>query len=314
MIDVIPYDPSRRGLWNELNAGARNGHFLFDRGYMEYHANRFSDASCIILHEDVPIAVFPANVTGDTIHSHQGLTFGGVVLTDSTKSARVLQILDALISHYRGLGAKKIIYKALPPIYHRRPAQEDLYALFRFGARLVRRDVTTSIDFRCPGTYSKRRLRGLRKAGNAGISVQASQRWRDYWHLLTDTLDSRHGVAPVHTIEEIELLASRFPEAIHLYVATLDERVVAGVVMYNTATVAHAQYIAVNDEGRLVGALDCLFDHMISKYQQTHRFFDFGISNEDGGRVLNEGLVSQKEEFGGSTMVHDVYELPLGAG
>lgn len=311
MIAVIPYDPSHRGLWNELNAVARNGHFLFDRSYMEYHANRFSDASCIIFHEDVPIAAFPANVTGDTVHSHQGLTFGGLVLADSTKSARVVQVLDALISHYRGSGSKKIIYKALPPIYHRRPAQEDLYALFRFGARLVRRDVTTSIDFRCPGSYSKRRLRGLKKASSAGIEVRQSQRWRDYWHLLTGTLESRHGVAPVHTIEEIELLASRFPEAIQLHVSTLDDRVVAGVVMYNTATVAHAQYIAVNDEGRRVGALDCLFDYVISRYQQTHRFFDFGISNKDGGRILNEGLVSQKEEFGGSTVVHDVYELSI---
>jgi hypothetical protein len=129
--------------------------------------------------------------------------------------------------------------------------------------------------------------------------------------MLTETLAGRHGVRPVHTADEIELLAARFPDAIRLYVSTLDNEVVAGVVMYDTATVAHAQYIAANDKGRQQGALDGLFDFLITHYSATHRFFDFGISNEDHGRTLNVGLVSQKEEFGGSTVVHEVYEIDL---
>ena len=39
--------------------------------------------------------------------------------------------------------------------------------------------------------------------------------------------------------------------------------------------------------------------------------FDFGISTEERGTVLNEGLITQKEEFGASAVVYDVYELSL---
>jgi hypothetical protein len=107
------------------------------------------------------------------------------------------------------------------------------------------------------------------------------------------------------------MLAQRFPNAIKLYLAQQNGHALAGVVMFETPTVAHAQYIAANPEGRDVGALDGLFDFLIQHYDGTHRFFDFGISNEDGGKILNEGLVTQKEEFGGSSVVHDVYEIAL---
>ena len=81
--------------------------------------------------------------------------------------------------------------------------------------------------------------------------------------------------------------------------------------MFRSAQVAHAQYIAVGEAGRESGALDGLFEHLIGAHALTHRYFDFGISNTDQGRVLNEGLMRQKEEFGGSAVAHDVYRLAL---
>jgi hypothetical protein len=81
--------------------------------------------------------------------------------------------------------------------------------------------------------------------------------------------------------------------------------------MFRSAQVAHAQYIAVGDAGRESGALDGLFEHLIERHSVTHRYFDFGISNTDQGLLLNEGLVRQKEEFGGSATAHDFYRLAL---
>ena len=306
-MEVRPYEASDRDAWNHLNAAARNGHFLFDRGFMEYHADRFVDASVAVWEGGQMVGLVPANLDGDTIHSHQGLTFGGLV-SETLGTAATLQAMEACAAVWRGMGGRSLVYKALPWIYHRRPAQEDLYWLFRRGASLVRRDVTTAIDLRAPGPRSGRRERGMRKAGRAGMAFVRSDRWHAFWDLLHEVLAVRHGAAPVHRVEEILRLAAAFPEAITLHLAERDGDILAGVVMFAGPQVAHAQYIAASEAGRSLGALDGLFDHLITGHR-TSRYFDFGISNTDQGQVLNEGLVGQKEEFGGSAVVHDVYRL-----
>ena len=78
-----------------------------------------------------------------------------------------------------------------------------------------------------------------------------------------------------------------------------------------TETVAHAQYIASSKEGTEVGALDGLFDYLINERYSDKKWFDFGISTEQGGTYLNEGLVFQKEGFGARAVVYDQYVINL---
>jgi hypothetical protein len=277
---------------------------------MDYHADRFVDASLMVLDEGRPVGLVPASRSGEEICSHGGLTFGGLVVGDAG-TVEVLAMLDLCAAHWAAAGATALTYKILPWIYAHSPAQEDLYWLFRQGAALVRRDVSVAIDYRAPGAVSSRRARGARKAASAGLWFGPSQDWAGFWRLLTQVLEQRHGAAPVHSLAEIELLASRFAQEIVLHVAQRDAELLAGVVMFGSRQVAHAQYIAVSEEGRQVGALDGLFDHLIKGHAASHRYFDFGISNTDQGQVLNEGLVRQKEEFGGGAVVHDFYRLSL---
>lgn len=309
-MEVRPYEASLAGAWNAFNAGARNGHLLFDRGFMDYHADRFADASLMAFEDGRPVALLPANRGGETVWSHQGLTFGGLVV-DAARASEVGAILDACAAALAGQGARTLVYKALPPIYHRRPAQEDLSWLFRRGARLVRRDLGTAIDLATPGPVSSRRTRGARKAAGASVVFGRSDRWGDYWTLLEGVLAARHGAAATHSLAEIELLAGRFPDAIALHTAERNGEVLAGVVMFLSGPVAHAQYIAAGEEGRALGALDGLFLHLIEGERTRRRWFDFGHSTVDQGRTLNEGLIRQKEEFGGGGVVHDVYEVDL---
>jgi hypothetical protein len=296
--------------WNAHNRAAVNGHFLFDRGFMGYHVARFPDASVMVFRDDVLIAALPANVDGETVYSHQGLTFGGL-LTARVSTDTVLALFEGCLDHYRASGAAKLVYKPVPSIYHRMPAEADLYCLFRVGAQLVRRDVTTTIDYRQPGDLSSRRRRGVNKAQKAGLTIGPDGRWAAFWDILERTLRERHGVAPVHSLPEIEMLAARFPENIKLFTAEQGGAVVAGVVVFETQEVAHAQYIASSPQGRDAGALDLLFSSLIKTYQPSKRYFDFGISTEEGGRVLNQGLLTQKEEFGGSAVVQDTYVIAL---
>ncbi len=307
---VRAYTPEDRDAWNSTNGSAVNGHFLFDRSFMEYHADRFDDASLLLEEDGVVVGVLPANRVNDVIYSHQGLTFGGLVLLDpSTPTA--MRRMDAVAAYLACEGIRTIIYKALPGIYQRRPACADLYWLFRQNARLVRRDVSTTIDYRTQVNYASRRRRGVKKASSAGLRFQQSHEIEGFWDLLASVLHARHGVLPVHTKEELVLLSGLYPQQIRLFTATLDSETLAGVLIFEHELVAHAQYIAVSEPGRSRGALDGLFDFLISRYVDQKRYFDFGISTEEAGRSLNIGLVTQKEEFGGSASLHDTYELDL---
>jgi len=134
--------------------------------------------------------------------------------------------------------------------------------------------------------------------------------------VLAANLMRKHGAVPVHTLDEIRLLADRFPDHIHVMAALLDGAVEAGIVLFLGQTVMHAQYIASSETGYAVNALDLLFDAAIDHGARSgKRYFDFGISTEDGGLVLNDGLAQFKNEFGAGGVVHEFYELNLkGAG
>jgi hypothetical protein len=151
----------------------------------------------------------------------------------------------------------------------------------------------------------------MRKAEKAGVRVGRSTSFGPFWRVLEEHLAERFQVKPVHTQAEIELLASRFPAEIALYCACLGDEVLGGVVIYESAQVAHVKYISSTQRGRELGALDLLFERLISEQYAGKVWFDFGIATQDEGRTLNGGLAEQKEGFGGRAVVHDFYEVVL---
>lgn len=299
--------------WDEFVKLSRNGTFLHQRGYMDYHSDRFKDCSLIALNDDKWCALLPACIDGDTLYSHRGLTYGGWLLPlKHFDPVMMLEAMDAAIAWMRANDIKRVVYKAVPHIYHRYPCEEDLYALFRHHATLIESNISTTIDLNCPLPLDRGNKSGANAARKAGIKVGPSEDWQGYWQLLSTLLDERYDTRPVHTIEEINLLRERFPENIRLYTATLDNELLAGVVMYLSSPVAHSQYIGSSPQGKENKALTLLFDYLIKEYGQLgFRYFDFGISNEDHGRYLNEGLVRQKFRLGGRGIVYNTYEIMI---
>ncbi|MDE5899974.1 MAG: GNAT family N-acetyltransferase [Muribaculaceae bacterium] len=301
-----------RGLWDDFVSKARNSTFLHMRGYMDYHSHRFRDSSLMVSDGDTLVAVFPADRRDDgTVCSHGGLTYGGLLTAPTASQQTVIGAFRAINARLRAEGCARIIYKPVPHIYHRMPAEEDLYAIFACcGARLEARAVASVIDTGCPLTFSQNRRRGLRKAQKAGVIIETdSADYAGFWKILTRNLAERHGVAPVHTVDEMVLLGSRFPGNIRLNVARIGGDIVAGCVLYLCGPVTHVQYISASEAGRECGALDLLFHTLIAECKS--RFFDFGISTEQGGTVLNEGLMHQKEGFGGRAVCYDAYAYDL---
>ncbi|WP_448682161.1 GNAT family N-acetyltransferase [Pseudomonas nicosulfuronedens] len=310
---VVRYFPEQhRLMWDGFVARARNGVFLFQRDYMDYHADRFEDCSLLFFDAQKQLrAVLPANLQGAVLHSHAGLTYGGLVLAEDCGQSEVLALFDSLQAHLPELGAGELRYKCLPSIYHARPSEDERYALFRRGAERYRCDPSSCLS---PAdiSLSSRRRRGLGKAAKASLQVRESNDWRGFWKVLRDNLASRHDAAPVHSEAEIELLASRFPQAIRLFGCYAGEQLLAGCAIYDSGNVAHAQYIASTASGRDCGALDLLFSTLIQSTFSQRRWFDFGISSEEQGSRLNDGLIDFKESFGAHTIVHEFFCLRRG--
>lgn len=313
MTEIIRYDSAMAARWNEFVRQSRNGTLLHERGYMDYHSDRFTDCSLVAKREGKLCALLPACVDGDTLWSHRGLTYGGWLVPLKHFDATVMiDVMDAACQWMSDHGIKRLVYKPVPHIYHRYPCEEDLYALFRHQARLTETNISTTIDLTCPLPLDRGNKSGLNAARKAGIQVGPSEDWQGYWHLLSSLLDERYGTRPVHTLDEMLLLQSRFPDKIKLFTATLQGELLAGVVMYLSQPVAHCQYIGASPQGKDIKALTLLFDHLIGESQQQgYRYFDFGISNEDHGRYLNEGLVRQKSRLGGRGIVYNTFEIDL---
>jgi len=299
--------------WDDFVRASRNGTFLHQRGYMDYHNDRFDDCSLVASIDGKLCALLPACIEGDTLWSHRGLTYGGWIVPLKHFDVTVMMaVMDAAALWMKDNGIKRFVYKAIPHIYHRYPCEEDLYALFRHGASLTETNISTTIDLTCPLPLDRGNKSGANAARKAGIRVGESDDWEGYWQLLSSLLDERYDTRPVHSIQEITLLQGRFPNNIRLYTATLGTELLAGVVLYLSMPVAHCQYIGATPLGKESKALTLLFEHLINEYQRLgFRYFDFGISNEDHGRYLNEGLVRQKSRLGGRGIAYNIFEISL---
>jgi hypothetical protein len=313
--EFTPYRDADHDAWNALVAASPNGTFLLDRRFMGYHAQRFTDASLLVHRRGRLVAVLPAHRDGDVVHSHAGLSYAGLIVADTLGAQALWDLMAALQAYWRGQGVTALHYKTVPSIYHRLPCEDDRYALLRCGAQLARRDALAVIG-PSPAHWPPRRRRAITQATRQRPELSLASRqgahgdWALFWAVLGHELQARHGSRPAHDVAEITLLAARFPAEIGLHVARWNGELVAGLVIFETATVCHLQYMAANEQGRRVSALDLLLEQAITCAQAAGKWFDFGHSNEDQGRVLNAGLAFYKESFGASTVVHDHYLLP----
>lgn len=316
-VAVRRYEEQDAEAWDALVAESWNGTFLHQRRFL-YHSDRFRDLSLVVEDEQKRIVgLFPAALDPadeDVVSSHPGLTYGGVVHTGYLKGAAMLEALRAISRTYRAAGLRSLRYKAIPHIYHGVPSNDDLYALFRLGAVRYRCDLSAAIDLTLPRQLSKLRRRELNKARRSGVRIEVGPRYFEpFWAILEENLATRHDARPVHALEEINLLQRRFPEEVKCVVGTLRDEVVAGIVLFHTPLVVHAQYIASTAAGNTASALTAAMDYAINKAGDHWgaRYFDFGISNESEGKVLNEGLYRFKTSFGAGGVVHEFYELEL---
>lgn len=308
---VIQYQSDYYSDWNDFVALSKNATFLFHRDFMEYHKDRFQDFSLIVLDEKDKIkALLPANVNEKELFSHQGLSYGGVLIDNNLKLDKFILIFQSILNFLNQNGIQKLHLKLLPNLYHSFPAEEINYVLFLTKAECFRTDTTATIDLRLPVKIDGNRFEGVKRAKTLTTEIKKETNFAVFWNeVLIPNLKEKHQALPVHTLEEIEKLHRMFPENIVQYNCYQEGNIVAGTTLFINDNVVHVQYISGIGNKNQNGALDYLFFELITQIYKDYTYFDFGISNEMNGTKLNLGLHYWKQSFGARTFVHDFYSI-----
>lgn len=300
---VRKYQKSDYALWNDFVSQSKNATFLFHRDFMEYHGDRFSEFSLLVFKDEKLLALLPGNRAEDVLHSHQGLSYGGVLVKNNIRIKEYTHVFATILNFLEASGITTLVVKGLPKIYNKTISEEIDHLSFLASAEVIRSDVYLAIDNAQKYKPNRNRKRALELAKGLNIVITETDNYKGFWdEVLNPNLQNRFGVAPVHSVAEIEKLAALFPDNIKLFTATQDGQLKAGVVLFLTETVAHFQYSSGTDDRKETASLDVLFDFIIRNYSDK-KYISFGSASENNGRVLNQGLAYWKESFGALSSV-----------
>lgn len=314
------YTAADEPVWNEFVGRSRNATFLHDRRFMDYHADRFNDFSIVATLRGKVSALLPANVESmpdgrRRLVSHRGLTYGGWLLPKGRVTAEeMLELFEALVDFLRSENFGELIYRPVPHIYTSSAAQEDEYALWRLGAVSSCVNLSAAADLTKPSAIERDKRRQIRRAADYaeanGLVIKEFTDSEKLVSLIEENLDERYGAKPVHTATELELLRSRFPKNIRYWGVFDGDDLLASACIFIAGPVAHAQYTSSNARAREHFLLSLLIDRVMG-FVDGCRWFDFGTSNEERGRVLNPSLFNYKFSFGGGGVLYPEYTLTI---
>lgn len=308
---ILKYNSNHYSKWNNFVAKAKNATFLFHRDFMEYHSDRFEDFSLLIFDEkDTLKAIFPANISENKVYSHQGLTYGSIVIDASLKLEKFVTMYAEILHFLNENKIETINFKLFPSIYCSQPSDEIKYALFLSEAKLTRRDALVTIDLQSQFKIDSNRVEGVKRAKKLGLKIKKEINFSSFWNtVLIPNLEAKHQAKPVHTLAEIQILQEKFPNNIVQYNVYQEDEIIAGTTLFLDKKTVHAQYISAIGDKNQHGALDYLFHKLITEEFKDFSYFDFGISNENQGININKGLQYWKETFGARTFIQDFYEV-----
>lgn len=307
---VLKYSKAHFETWNNFVAQSKNGTFLFHRNFMEYHKDRFEDFSLMVFKNEKLIALLPANKVENEVHSHQGLSYGGLVLHKTIKFSDVLYAFKSLLQFLHENSIKHFHIKPIPKIYHQLPSDELDYLLFLLGAELQKKETLSVIEQNQKLKIASNRLEGVKRGKKSQLIIKEETILDGFWNtILSVNIKNKYDVEPVHALQEIDRLKSLFPYKIRQFNVYHNDKLVAGTTIFESEQVAHCQYISANEDKNTLGSLDFLHHHLITNVYPNKKYYDFGSSNEANGTKINRGLQYWKEGFGARTIIQEFYSI-----
>lgn len=308
MYTIERYSKLHYDIWNEFVRSSKNGTFLFHRDFMEYHSDRFEDYSLMVFKKQKLVAMLPGNIQEGTLYSHQGLTYGGLVLGEKINYDEVKIIFSNILEYLLSHNILELFIKFIPIIYNKTPSFESESIMYEYNAKMLNQKMNLAIDFTKHFTISKSKMKHFRRIDKLGLKIKKDNDFSLFWNeVLIPRLETKHKAKPVHSLGEIQLLHKKFPENIIQYNVYDENKIIAGITLFKFPNGVKSQYGATTDDGEKVRALDYLFISLIEKFKNTMSFFDMGVVND--GESYNPGLLKQKEELGCSLFIQNTYTI-----
>ena len=296
--------------WNAFISTAKNATFLFNRNFMEYHSDRFKDFSLMIYDQEKLVAVLPANRVGATVFSHQGLTYGGLVLPPNSKLYNVIFIFKSILSFLNENAITTFNIKKIPSIYCDTFSDETDYLVSICKGITKMKHAVSVINLDSNFKISKSRRECINRGKKLNLVIKEEENLELFWNdILIPNLMEKYNSKPVHSIEEILHLKEKFPKNIKHFNVYHNDKLVCGTTLFITNDVVKPQYISGNEDNNLLGSIDYLYDFLINEVSKGKKFFDFGPSHENNGLNIVKNINFWKESFGAQTLVQNFYEI-----
>lgn len=315
MVNVFRYNDERRQDWDSLVSHSINGTFLHIRSYMDYHQHRYTDHSLMVEWAGELVCVMPAHDIGNILYSHQGLTFGGIIILPHLSTFQLYIIVAAILEYCLSRGYEELVVKPVPSIYAKSSQGILEHAYFILGAELIGREFTSAIslplDIR---TWEHGKRWGMNKARNSDLRIEELFDFVDFWEMVLEpNLWTKFNAAPVHNVEEISKLAQNNKGCIRQFNVYKDDEILAGITIFETNQLARTQYISATPKGKKLHALDLLIYHLCTEVFMDKKFIDMGTSHELQGRKLKQNLLYWKESFGALHYSQDTFKISTSA-
>lgn len=303
-IEVRKYGEGYREQWEAFIDSSANGTFLHRRSFMEYHGERFEDASLMVWEGEELLAVFPAHQVGDQIFSHQGLSFGGFIFKKDLSYSTRSQIINSIIDYYKNQKIKSLIVSPVPYYYIQEEGLKEV-DYDSLGLEITGNKEIYLIE--APFILKdKGKRKGVRRALRKGLEITEGEVTRTFWEeMMLPLYAAKIGKAPVHNWDEIALLSELHPGRIQLISAYLEEELLAGLVIFRHPKVVKVQYSAVTEHGKISRAMDFLMQYLMNL--PGVQYLDMGTVYDGQTGEKLESLAYWKESFGAQTYFLTTY-------
>lgn len=324
-VEIVLYEEKYKEKWDRFIAESVNGTFLQSRQFLDYHPiDRFVDNSLLFMNGENMLAILPAvikNGEKKVLISHQGSTFGGIILSKLSMTISYLDLIFEQLDKYLVDNCYDEIALKQPGRIYLKGSSELLDYYYFLNGYSISQEVGYYIDYTkynedIISNFSSSRRRDYKYSLKNELvfkKLETKEQISIFYDILCDNY-TKFDKKPVHTlIELLDFKFSRLPENTDFYGVYLGNQMIAGGMIFNfDKRVFHTQYLAVRQDMTKLFANEFLYKNLIETAKLNgFQYISFGTSTFDGGRVLNRPLAQYKEGFGTCEYVNRTYSKVL---
>ncbi|MCX6146622.1 MAG: hypothetical protein NTW25_05140 [Candidatus Kapabacteria bacterium] len=318
--EIKKYSASDSIIWDKFVNNSINGTIFHERNFLNYHpVNRFKDNSLLFLEKGNLKSIFPAALIEKDgfkiLKSHPGSSYGGLVIDRNLGVKKSFELVESLNEYAKNNKFDQIEFRQAEKIFNQTPCDELDFALLHNGFFREAEELSTCYDL--TKYYGKKSADIL-----SSFDIKARNKFRqslkynlksrilnynevDSFYNLVEQNLKKHNAKPVHSAEDMKFLLNTYPERIKILGVFENDELIAGYFIFNINQLGwHIFYASLDYQKAELRPLNFgyinLVEYVIS---QGGKYLNYGISTENGGKIINWNLFEFKEAFAGSSIL-----------